>query len=102
LSRCKDILGKILENTPYTVIFDEFPDEEEPMPTTLSESKPIEEKLAFPTIQSVKDCTPLTKTWSPMNHSNHINRFTTPRVISSMSYTMSFLLTLEILGITEE
>jgi hypothetical protein len=63
LSEGKDILGKILENTPYTGIFDKFPDEEEPRPITLSEPKPIEEKLAFPTIQSVKDCTPLTKTW---------------------------------------
>jgi hypothetical protein len=33
------------------------------MPTTLSEPKPIEEKHTFPTIQSVEDCTPLTKTW---------------------------------------
>jgi hypothetical protein len=33
-------------------IFDEFPDEEEePMPTTLSEPKPIEEEPIFPTIQ---------------------------------------------------
>jgi hypothetical protein len=61
---CKDILGKILENTPYTRVFDEFPDEEEePMPNTISEPKPIEEEPIFPTIQSVKDCTPLTKTW---------------------------------------
>jgi hypothetical protein len=37
LSRCKETLGKILENNLYTRIFDEFPDEEEePMPTTLS------------------------------------------------------------------
>jgi hypothetical protein len=64
LNEGKDVLGKILENNPYTEIFDEFPDEgEEPMPTTLSKPKPIEGKLAFPTIQSVKDCTPLTKTW---------------------------------------
>jgi hypothetical protein len=56
LSGCKDI--------PYTGIFYEFPDEEEkPMAITLSEPKPIEQKLAFPTIHSVKDCTPLTKTW---------------------------------------
>jgi hypothetical protein len=64
LSGCQDILGKILENTPYKGIFDEFHDEEEePMPTTLSEPKPIEEEHTFPTIQSVQDCTPLTKTW---------------------------------------
>jgi hypothetical protein len=64
LSKCKDILGKILENTPYSGVFDEFPDEEEePMPNTLSEPKPIEEEPIFPTIQSVEDCTPLTKTW---------------------------------------
>jgi hypothetical protein len=43
LSECKDILGKILENTPYTGVFDEFPDEEL-MPNILSEPKPIEEK----------------------------------------------------------
>jgi hypothetical protein len=36
LSWCKDILGKILENTPYTGIFDKFSDEEEePMPNTI-------------------------------------------------------------------
>jgi hypothetical protein len=64
LSRCKDILGKILDNTPYTGMFDEFPDEEEePMPTTLLEPKPIEEEHTFRTIQSVEHCTPLTKTW---------------------------------------
>jgi hypothetical protein len=64
LSECKDILGKILENTPYMGVFDEFPDkEEEPMPNTISEPKPIEEEPMFPTIQSVEDCTPLTKTW---------------------------------------
>jgi hypothetical protein len=64
LSRCKETLGKILENTLYTGIFDEFPDEgEEPMPTTLSEPKPIEEEHTFPTIQSIEDCTPLTETW---------------------------------------
>jgi hypothetical protein len=41
----KVILRKILENTPYTGIFDEFPDEEEqPKLDTLSEPKPIEEK----------------------------------------------------------
>jgi hypothetical protein len=58
------VLGKILENTPYTGIFDEFPNEEkEPMPNTLSEPKPIEEEPSFPTIQSTEDCTPLTKTW---------------------------------------
>jgi hypothetical protein len=40
-SEGKEILGKILENTPYTGIFDEFPDEEEePMPNTHSEPKP--------------------------------------------------------------
>jgi hypothetical protein len=45
LSEGKDILGKILENTPYTGIFDEFLDEEEePKPDALSEQKPIEEK----------------------------------------------------------
>jgi hypothetical protein len=33
------------------------------MPNTLSEPKPIEEEPMFPTIQSVVDCTPLTKTW---------------------------------------
>jgi hypothetical protein len=44
LSRCKDILVKILENTPYMGIFDKFPyEEEEPMPNTLSEPNPIEE-----------------------------------------------------------
>jgi hypothetical protein len=43
LSECKDILGKILENTPYMGVFDEFPDEsEEPMTNTLSKPKPIE------------------------------------------------------------
>jgi hypothetical protein len=60
LSEGKEILGKILENTPYPGIFDEFPDEEEePMPNTLSEPKTIEEEPVFPTIQSVEDCTPL-------------------------------------------
>jgi hypothetical protein len=60
LSECKDTLGKILENTPYMGIFDEFPnEEEEPMPNTLLEPKPIEEEPIFPTIQSVEDCTPL-------------------------------------------
>ena len=44
-SEGKVVLGKILENTPYTGIFDEFPDEEEePKPDTFSEQKPIEEK----------------------------------------------------------
>jgi hypothetical protein len=44
LSECKDILGKILENTPYTGFFDKFPyKEEEPMPNTISEPKPVEE-----------------------------------------------------------
>jgi hypothetical protein len=63
-SEGKDILGKILEKTPYTGIFDVFPEEkEEPMPNILSEPKSIEEKHIFPTIQSVEDCTPLTKTW---------------------------------------
>jgi hypothetical protein len=43
LSEGKEILGKFLESTPYTGIFDKFPDEEEePMPNTLSEPKPIE------------------------------------------------------------
>jgi hypothetical protein len=46
LSECKDILGKILENTPYTGVFDEFPDEEL-MPNILSEPKPIEEEPIF-------------------------------------------------------
>jgi hypothetical protein len=32
------------------------------MPRTLSEPKPIEEEHNFPTIQSVEDCIPLTKT----------------------------------------
>jgi hypothetical protein len=42
LSEGRDILGKVLENTPYTGIFDEFPDEEEePMTTTPSEPKTI-------------------------------------------------------------
>jgi hypothetical protein len=46
LSGCKDTLGKILENTPYTGVFDEFPDEEEgPMPNTLLKPKPTEEEL---------------------------------------------------------
>jgi hypothetical protein len=41
----KVVLGKILENTPYTRTFNEFPDEEEePKPDALSEQKPIEEK----------------------------------------------------------
>jgi hypothetical protein len=49
LSECKDILTKILQNTPYTGVYDEFPDEEEitqeeHMSNTLSELKPIEEK----------------------------------------------------------
>jgi hypothetical protein len=43
-------------------VFDKFPDEEEPMPRTLSEPKPIEEEHTLPTIQSIEDCTPLTKT----------------------------------------
>jgi hypothetical protein len=64
LSQCKDILGKILENIPYTGVFDEFPnEEEEPMPNTISKPKPLEEEPIFPTIQSIEDCTPLTKTW---------------------------------------
>jgi hypothetical protein len=64
LSEGKVVLGKILENTPYTGIFDEFPDEEEePKPDALSEPKPIEKELIFLTIQSKEDCTPLTKTW---------------------------------------
>jgi hypothetical protein len=63
LSGCKDILGKILENTSYMGIFDELPDEEEPIPRTLSEPKPIEEEHTFPAIQSIEYCTPLTKTW---------------------------------------
>jgi hypothetical protein len=49
LSKCKDILRKILQNTPYTGVYDEFPDEEEitqeeHMPNTLSKPKPLEEK----------------------------------------------------------
>jgi hypothetical protein len=64
LSEGKEILGKILENTPYTGVFDEFPDEEkEPVPNTLSEPKRIEEEPIFLIIQPVEDCTPLTKTW---------------------------------------
>jgi hypothetical protein len=64
LSKCKDILTKILQNTPYTGVFDEFPDEEEEhMPNALSEPRPIEEEPTFPTIQSLEDCTPITKTW---------------------------------------
>jgi hypothetical protein len=44
-SEGKVVLGKILENTPYTGIFDEFLDqEEEPKPDALSEQIPIEEK----------------------------------------------------------
>jgi hypothetical protein len=92
LSGCKDILGKILKNTPYTGGFDEFPDEEEPMSCTLSEPKLIEEEHTFPTIQSVEDCTPLTKHGSPMNHSNYIEKLTTPHVISSTSCMMSYLI----------
>jgi hypothetical protein len=49
LSESKDLLTKILQNTPYTGVYDEFPDEqeitqEEHMPNILSEPKPIEEK----------------------------------------------------------
>jgi hypothetical protein len=91
LSECKDILGKILENTPYIGVFDEFPDKEEE-PNTLIEPKPIEEKPIFPTIQSVEDCTPLKKHGSPMNHSNLIEKSITPRVTSSMNTTMSYLI----------
>jgi hypothetical protein len=81
----------------------EFPnEEEEPMPTTPSEPKPIEEKLAFPTIQSVKDFTPLTKTWFTDEPFQPYQEVYDPRVISSTSCTMRFLSTLEILGITEE
>jgi hypothetical protein len=108
--------------------FDEFPDEEEePVPNTISKPKPIEEEPIFPTIHSIEDCTPLTKTWSmknprkhslhgvfdefpdeeeepmpntisepkhgsQMNHSNHIERLKTPRVISSTSFMMSYLI----------
>jgi hypothetical protein len=39
LSECKDILGKVLENTPYTGVFDEFPDEEEEPCQTLSRNQ---------------------------------------------------------------
>jgi hypothetical protein len=63
LSEFKDILGKILQNTPFTRVFDKFPDEEEPMPNTLSEPKPMEKEPIFPTIKSVENCTPLTRTW---------------------------------------
>jgi hypothetical protein len=47
LSECKDIITQILQNTPYMGVYDEFPDEEEitqeeHMPNTLSEPKPIE------------------------------------------------------------
>jgi hypothetical protein len=53
LSECKDILTKILHNTPYTGVYDELPDEEEitleeHMPNTLSGLKPIEEKAVAP------------------------------------------------------
>jgi hypothetical protein len=52
LFECKDILTKILQNTPYTGVYDESPDEEEitqeeHMPNTLLEPKPIEEKPKF-------------------------------------------------------
>jgi hypothetical protein len=74
LSECKDILGKILENTPYTGVFEKFPDEEEEsMRNTLSEPKSIEEEPIFPTIQSVEDYTPLTKTWYT-NEPSHPHR----------------------------
>jgi hypothetical protein len=68
LSDCKDIVTKILQNTPYMGVYDEFPDEEEitqeeHMPNTLSKPTPIDEEPTFPTIQSVEECTPLTKTW---------------------------------------
>jgi hypothetical protein len=65
-------------------VFDKFPDEEEPMPRTLSEPKPIEEEHTLPTIQSIEDCTPLTK--------HVIERLMTPRVISSTSLMMSYLI----------
>jgi hypothetical protein len=43
-SEGKVVLGKILENTPYTGSFDKFPDEEEePKPNALSEQKPVED-----------------------------------------------------------
>jgi hypothetical protein len=83
LSDCKDILTKILQNTPYTGVYDEIPDEEditqkEHMPNTLSEPKPIEEEPTFPTIQSVEVCTRLKKHGSPTNHFNHIECFDDP------------------------
>jgi hypothetical protein len=37
-----------------------------------------------------------------MNHFYHIESLTTPHVISSTSFTVSYLLTLGILGITKE
>jgi hypothetical protein len=37
-----------------------------------------------------------------MNHFDHIESLMTPRVISSTSFTMSYLLTLGLLGITKE
>jgi hypothetical protein len=93
LSGCKDILGKIFENTPYTGIFDKFPnEEEEPMPNTLSEPNRIEEEPIFPTIQSVEDYTPLTKTWFTNEPSILIERSITPCVISSMNTVMSYLI----------
>jgi hypothetical protein len=93
LSECKDIVGKNPRKHSLHRVFDEFSDEEEePMPNTISEPKPIEEEPIFPTIQPVEDCTPLIKTWFTMNHSNHIERLTTPRVISSTSFMMSYLI----------
>jgi hypothetical protein len=103
LSRCKDILGKILENTPYPGIFDEFPDEEEePMPNTLSEPKPIEEEPIFPTIQSVEDCTPLTKTWFTNEPFQPYREFDNPSCDFIYELYDELLLTLGILRITKE
>jgi hypothetical protein len=43
LSECTDIITKILQNTPYMRVYVEITQEEH-MPNTLSEPKPIEEK----------------------------------------------------------
>jgi hypothetical protein len=92
LSGCRDILGKILENTPCTGVSDKFPDEEEPMPNTLSEPKPIKEEPIFPTIQSVEDCTPLTKTWFTNEPFHPYREFDPPRLTLSMNIMMSCLM----------
>jgi hypothetical protein len=67
LSEFKDILTKILENTPYTGVYDEFPDEEEiiqeeHMPNTLSKPKTIEEEPILEKFISTNTHPPLTKT----------------------------------------